>query len=170
MPTLYGTLAACIAHNTARGRSAWAASGNDEALEAAWLRGCEAVDFRYAARFYGVKAGGRDQDRQWPRKLSSGDEITDRYGFTIAIDEVPNEVVIAAYEAAELERADPGSVNPVITPNRQVRSERVEGAVSREFFDRSDTKAAIPVLTFIDELLYPLLRTRTGNITPVNRA
>lgn len=170
MTDVYGTLAQCITYHVARGRSAWGASGEDEALEAALLRGSEAIDRKYASRFLGVKTGGREQDREWPRSRSSGGEISDRYGFEIGVNEVPKEVINAAYEAAELERINPGSINPVITPNRQVQSERVEGAVARTFFDRADTRAAIPVITFIDELLESLMRVRTTNITHVNRA
>ena len=170
MTDVYGTLQGCIAYNMARGRTAWGVSGSDAELEAALLRGSEAIDRKYASRFLGVRTEGRDQDREWPRSMPNGGEIEDRYGFRIAVDAIPTEVIHAAYEAAEIERVNPGSINPVITPNRQVQSERVEGAVSRTFFNRTDTKAAIPVITFIDELLDSLLRVRTMNITHVNRA
>lgn len=161
MTDIYGTLADSKTYHAERGNTAWAA-GADADLTIALLRGAEYVDNAYATQFPGYKTGYRDQVREWPRT-----DAADRDGNAIATDEIPDEVINATYEAALRELATPGSLRPDFVSSQQVKSVRVEGAVSREFF-AGDTgidgfRTMVPI---IGGILAPILR-RTGGSSRV---
>lgn len=151
----YGTLDAADIYFADRGNIAWAAAGDDD-RRAALVRGSQALDGLYEPRFPGLRAGGYDQALSWPRKAAvtaNGEAIPD--------DIVPLPVTYAAYEAAAVELAEPGSLTPVIVAARTVKREQVgplemEYAVAGSGADM--IAAARPVLTVLDGLLYPFLR------------
>jgi len=91
--TTYGTVADADAYHSARGNAEWT-SATDKEIKL--LRASEFVD-TYRARFPGSKAGGRSQEREWPRRGA-----IDTAGDLIADDEIPSEVERATYEAALL--------------------------------------------------------------------
>jgi len=153
----YGTLAASKTYHADRGNAAWAA-GDDADLTTALLRGAEYVDGLYRGAFGGYKVGARSQVREWPRY-----NAIDRAGDAISSDTAPDEVIYAAYEAALLELATPGTLSPVVTVADQVKSERVEGAVTVEYAGVSGVNAARPVVTKIDAVIAPVLTSSGGS-------
>lgn len=80
---------------------------NDTTLEDAIVR---ATTWVTGFTFNGTPVNGRSQSLPFPM---SG--LTDKYGNAIAEDEVPREVQNAVAEAALLEQATPGVLNPSIT-------------------------------------------------------
>lgn len=153
--SFYGTLAAADAYFVERGNASWASASDDDRL-AALIRGSQAVNGLYEPRFAGRRTGGYDQALSWPRSAA----ITAN-GEAIADDVVPLPVTYAAYEAAAVELAEPGSLTPVIVAARTVKREKVgpletEYAVATQSADM--VAAAKPVLTMLDGLLYPFLR------------
>lgn len=153
--SFYGTLAAVDAYFVERGNASWASASDDDRL-AALMRGSQAVDGLYEPRFAGHRAGGYDQALSWPR----GGVLTTN-GETVPEDVVPLPVTYAAYEAAAIELAEPGSLTPVIVAARTVKREKAgpletEYAVATQSADM--VAAARPVLTMLDSLLYPFLR------------
>lgn len=153
--SFYGTLAAADAYFVERAKSSWASANDDDRL-AALIRGSQAVDGLYEPRFAGRRAAGYDQALSWPR---SGAVTAN--GEAIAEDAVPLPVTYAAYEAAAVELAEPGSLTPVIVAARTVKREKV-GPLETEYAaagsDVDMVAAARPVLTMLDGLLYPFLR------------
>lgn len=161
--THYGTLAGADTYNATRGRAEWA-DAPDQERAAALIRGSDYVDQRYRGqagacdgpRFPGRKAGGRAQEREWPR---SG--ATDRDGNIILINEVPREVEQATYEAAYRELLQPGSLSPDYVPSEQVSREKV-GPIEVSYATSTDGDGVPnrPVVTVIDEILGPVLARR----------
>lgn len=153
--SFYGTLAAADAYFADRANAGWTVANEGDRL-AALVRGSQAVDSLYEPKFTGRRASGYDQVLSWPRR----DAVTVN-GEVVAGDATPSAVTYAAYEAAALELAEPGSLTPVIVAARTVKREKV-GPLETEYAvaDTSDDMiaSARPVLTKLDGLLYPLLR------------
>ncbi len=106
-----------LAYNEARGNADWSAAGVTDALRtAALVRASSALDGIYGDRFAGRKTGGRSQALAWPR-TGAYDHCA---GEDISSDEIPQEVVNAAYELALAELQAPGSSSPTVTPGRLV--------------------------------------------------
>jgi hypothetical protein len=147
----YGTLAASKTYHAERGNTAWAAA-DDADLTIALLRGSEYVDGRFRSAFPGLKTGGRDQVREWPRTGA-----TDASNYAIASDAEPVEVEYATYEAALRELATPGSLLPDVTPSNQIKRERIEGIIDTEYVTPSGASAARPVIAVIDAIMAPLI-------------
>lgn len=120
-------------------------------VPAARMRGSMYVDNTYESRFPGIPTGGIAQDRAWPR---TGAE--DIYGS--AVSGIPDRVVNASYEAALLELGTPGTLSAIIKTNEMTKRAKA-GPVEVEYFDaKGDTIAgAVPMITKIEGLLYPLL-------------
>lgn len=96
---------------------------DDDAIRAALIVASEWIDSRFRSKFPGMKAGGRSQEREWPRKLAY-----DIHGEPIG-DEVPREIIAATYEAAAIAGTTPGALSVNWTPNKYA-SVSVSGAVS----------------------------------------
>lgn len=120
--------------------------------------GCEillikAMDYLEAkrTRYQGVKSLNT-QPLQWPR---AGVSI-DNYG--INSDVIPTELVSAQCELAIA--AYTLSLQPDLLPSAQgsVKSKRVEGAVSIEYFEASASKRSLPQFTAAERLLRPLYK------------
>ena len=151
----YGTLDAANTYFVDRGNAAWAAAGEEERT-AALVRGSQVVDGLYEPRFPGLRAGGYDQALSWPRKAAMTAN-----GEAIPEDIVPLPITYAAYEAAAVELAEPGSLNPVVTAAQTVKREKV-GPLETEYVAAGSPADIIsssrPVMTILDGLLYPFLR------------
>lgn len=149
--SIYGTLAAANAYHAERGNTAWAAA-DESARNIALLRGSEDADAIYRSAFPGVKTGGRDQVREWPRTGA-----TDASGYTIESDAEPIEIEFASYEFALRELLNPGSVLPDVTPSTQIKRERIEGIIDTEYVTPSGPAAVRPVIAVIDAIMAPLI-------------
>lgn len=155
----YGDLPGALAYHEARGNAAWSAAGvTDAQRTAALIRASSALDGIYGDRFAGRKTGGRSQALAWPR-TGAYDHCA---GEDIPSDEIPQEVVNAAYEIALAELLQPGSSSPAVTPGRLVKRQKVEG-LEREFFGPGDGVSGSPedmrpVLTAVDDALRCILR------------
>lgn len=160
MAVIYGTLPGALAYHQARGNAAWASTGDDEAKQAALLRGSVWVDNTYRSRFSGRKTGGRSQEREWPRT-----DATDAAGDDIDADEVPTEIEEATYEAALRELTKPGSLAPDFNGSKLVKSERKKiGQIEKETeYVEASARASIPVFALIDGILASLLAPAKGN-------
>lgn len=135
MADIYGSLAGATAYHSDRDNNVWADGAYTDAMRsAALLRASEALDGQYGARFPGKKAGGRAQERAWPRI----DAIDHCQHEAIPDDEVPVGVAKATYEIALAELQAPGSWNPSFIAGEINKRERVEGAVEVERFGPSD--------------------------------
>lgn len=118
-------------------------------------RGSAYIDATYGARFSGTPKEGIDQERAWPRIGATA------YGNPIADTATPGAVEKASYHAAYAEAVSPGSLSVIATPGRQIKRQKVEGAVEREFFESGTTDAvaaATPLLSAVEGLLAPLLK------------
>lgn len=163
MPDFYGTVAAADAYHTARANAGW--TGDDMAKQAALIRASAYIDGKYQQQnscgrwesmFSGVKAGGRAQELQWPRTGA-----TDNEGAPILPDEVPTEIEKAAYEAALREIAIPGSLSPDYVASEAIKRQKVD-VLEIEYQASADASSGVPtrpVLTVVDELVAPLLRS-----------
>lgn len=110
------------------------------------------LDARFGPRFSGSPTGGFAQDRAWPRTGASG------HGAAIPDDLVPTPIVRASYAAAWREAVTPGLLSAVAVPGRQVKREKVEGAVEREFFEGDgEASNGAPALSEVEGLVAPFL-------------
>lgn len=162
---MYGDLTEASVYHAERGNAAWGALTAAQQT-AALIRGSDYVDQRYREKlksgrwlsmFSGVKTGGRDQAREWPRTGA-----TDYEGHEIADDVVPVEVERAAYEAALREAVTPGSLSPDFIPGEQVAKEKV-GPVEIAYHQprlRDGIPPNRPVIPAIDEIIAPVLVAR----------
>lgn len=148
----YGDLDSATAYMLARGY-AW--TGTDADKEAALLRGSEYVDSLGLVRpcfWVGTKTGGRAQVRQWPRTGA-----VDGFGETIANDEIPVEVINAAYEASYRELAAPFSLNPDYVASDLFKTAKV-GPLEVQYATVPEGDIPTkPVVSVINDLIGPLL-------------
>lgn len=158
----YGDLPGAAAYHDARGNAAWSAAGvTDPQRAAALVRASSALDGIYGNRLAGRKTGGRTQVLAWPR-IGAHDYCADE---DIPSDEIPLEVVNAAYELALAELQAPGSSSPTVTPGRLVKRQKVD-TIEREFFGPGDGVSGTPddmrpVLTAVEDALRCVL-SRSG--------
>lgn len=129
----------------------------DDSGNAAILRATTWLDGAYQARFPGVRAHGRQQGLQWPRKHAS-----DAEGGAIAPDEIPKEIIAASCEAAIREALTPGALSPIVTPGKIMSAASVSGAVSVQYKSGGGVDGQRQVLTVIDDILAPLIGPRPG--------
>ncbi|WP_428029805.1 DnaT-like ssDNA-binding protein [Ancylobacter sp.] len=150
----YGTLAGWRAYATARGNGA-PTSATDANGDAALLRASAYIDGLYGIRFAGRPTGGATQALAWPRTGA-----VDYYGQSIPPDSIPDRVVSAAYEAALLELASPGSLTVTLTPDQRkvlTKVDKIEWEVITRGKAGVGFADATPTSTLIEGLLWPLL-------------
>lgn len=165
MAEFYGDLPDALDYHEARLDAAWSAAGvTDEQRTAALVRASAALDGRYSARYHGRKAGGRAQDLGWPRV-----DAVDAEGEAIASDEVPVEILQAAYEMALAELVAPGSLSPSVTPGKVKVRARVEGAVDVTYAGGGRVPSQRPTLTVVDDILSSLLPRSNGASVDLSR-
>lgn len=154
----YGDLADALSYHALRGNSGWSAAGVTDPLRTgALFRACAVLDGRYGARYPGRKAGGRAQELAWPRI-----DAVDASGEAIGPDEVPTEILYAAYEMALAELVSPGSLSPSVTLGKVKLRARVEGAVDVTYAGGGSAASQRPTLTIVDDLLSGLLARPSG--------
>lgn len=121
-------------------------------LEPALLVASEVLDFKFGAQFSGIKTGGRDQEREWPRIGA-----TDIDGHEFTFDEIPREVRFATYELAAVEANSSGAIIVNWTPNKYKRAS-VDGAVTAEWNAAIQSAwDAQPQFYKVDRIISPLL-------------
>jgi len=129
------------------------ASVTDDIVTAALLVASEWIDGIYGPSFIGYKTGGFLQSREWPRTLA----VVDTFPyFAFEIDQIPEHVIHAVYEAAWRHASNPGSLLVDYTPGKY-KSVSIDGAVSVEYASfnyASETQTTFPR---IDQLLWSLL-------------
>jgi len=155
--THYGDLPGALAYHGARGNAAWTAIGvTDPQRTAALVRGSASVDGIYGDLFPGIKTGARGQPLAWPRVEKDGSLVADRDGNEIADDEIPIEVINAAFEFALRELLEPGSTQD-LARGGAIKS---VGAGSARV-DFADNAPAVTTFQAVDNLLAGLLVSRT---------
>jgi len=152
----YGTKEAFVQYATDHGYEL-PQGATDAQIAAAMLRGSLVVD-RYEPKFSGMRTGGFDQARAWPRTGA----VT-CYGQAIPSDAIPQPIIDASYEASFLELITPGSLSPIVTSISVTKREKVgelevEYAVSSSSSSADVVAAATPVVTIIEGLLWQFLR------------
>lgn len=150
MADFYGTATGFKTYESDRGRPA-DAGVTDAEIDAALLVASEWLDGVYRSSFAGLKVGGRDQIREWPRT-----GVVDMYGYAVSSDGVPREVENATYEATFRQIANPGSLIIDYTPGKYKKA-AVSGAVSVEYASFGYASDAQPQYLVIDQILAPLL-------------
>lgn len=158
----YGTTAGFRDYHEARGNDV-PVSWTDDVIEAGLLVGSEFIDGRYGSSYPGLKVGGREQVRLWPRYGGY-----DANGDPIDSDEIPVEVVNATYEATYIQRQNPGSLVVNYTPGKYKRAS-VVGAVSVEYAQFNYASDAQPQFATIDMIIAPLL-ANGSNFSPLSGA
>jgi hypothetical protein len=160
MADFYGTQSGFSEYCAARGYSV----AGDAEIEKALLVASEFIDGRYTGPFVHTtrKTGERDQIREWPRQ-----GVVDRYGYAVASDAVPREVVNATYEAAY--RHLTGTTLVADYTKSEYRRVAVDGAVSLEYADvnASDIQAQFKI---IDMILAPLIEAQPARSSGLSGA
>jgi hypothetical protein len=151
----YASVADAVLYAVSHGLN-FAESPEDDA-EAALRRATTWIDGRFGGRFTGVKANGREQALQWPRKYAK-----DSDGFEIASDEVPDEIIRATCEAACRELASPGALSPDVKAGEVITAASVSGAVSVQYALNTGVDGQRPIATVIDDILAGLIGQRPG--------
>lgn len=131
---------------------------DEEKIESSLLVGSEWIDGSYGESFSGYKTGGFLQDRQWPRTSASSNTYPI---YIFGVNEIPQILINAVYEAAYREAANPGSLLKDYTPGKY-RRVSIDGALSVEYAGfslASDIQTTFPV---IDRILAPLLTSSSS--------
>lgn len=143
--TVEGFLAYCLERNIAP-------TTTDPALiQAGQIVASEWLDAIYRRSFPGLKAGGREQEREWPRTGA-----TDIYGYVI--EGVPREMEYASYEANIRQLAQPGVLSLDYTPPKYKQAS-VSGAVSVTYATFDSVRDMQVKFARIDEILSAILST-----------
>ena len=156
MAEVYGTVAGFHTYHSERGHSLPPIFSDDSEVAAALLVASEWVDARYRRSFNGVKIGGREQERDWPR-----DHASDVYGNDLI--GVPREIEYAVYEAAAIQGASPGALSVNWTPGKY-QSVSISGAVSVVYGTVSSASEAQTQFAIITEILSTILSTQGNNV------
>lgn len=134
------------------------------AKERAARRGTAFIDAHFGLRFPGVKSGGYEQARAWPRR-----DARSRTGESIPADAVPREIVRAAMIAALREAGEPGILSPDYVPGEQIKRfrEQVGPLVEEtEYAGGVDAaKAQRTMVSEIEDLLSGLLVMADRHVT-----
>ena len=165
----YSSMEDSDAYHDSVGHTAWVeavSSPPDDVRVQAKIRGAAYID-RYPSQvnrtWPGSRVNGRDQAMAWPRE-----NAVDQEGEEIDDESVPNEVIIASYEAEWREFQDPGSLTPDVITAQQVLSERV-GSIAVTYSNTAGVQAQIPVITEIENILSSILGrsrgTRNSNVS-----
>lgn len=145
----YGTSAGFKAYWSVRGDDAITLT-DDVDVEAALLVSSGYLDSAFLSSFGGLKLGGRDQIREWPRT-----GVQDIYGYYVPSTSIPREVENATYECAIRQIRTPGIFFKDFSPSKY-RSVSISGAVSVDFATGTafDFQTQMPQVAAI---LYPIL-------------
>lgn len=133
-------------------------------VEAALVRASAWIDWRFAARFSGIRLKGRLQGLAWPRQYG-----VDRDGYAVAADAVPVEIKHATIEAALREMAAPGSLAPDVTADSSLVKREKLGSIEVEYAVPTASLSG-PVFSQIDGILAPLLGPGGPGMVEIIRA
>lgn len=145
----YGTAAGYKAYFLARERDI--PISTDEEIEGSLLVASEWIDATFRSGFGGLKVGGREQIREWPRTGAM-----DIYGYSLPSDSVPIEVINATYEAAAQNIISPGSLTVNFSPPKYKRVS-IDGAVSVEWAGIEFASDAQMQLQTVNNTIAPVL-------------
>lgn len=150
MADYYGTVAGFRAYHLARGNTADVGTYSDSKVLKGLLSTSEWLDFRYRRFLMGLKVGGREQVRDWPRT-----GVYDVHGDSVSSESVPVEVEYATYEALLKDLADPGTLIKDYVPSKYQRVS-IDGSLSVTYAERSasEVQKEFPV---IDQVLDGLI-------------
>lgn len=151
MPDIYGTATGFRSYHNDRGGTLPVTAADDDTVAEWLLVASEWIDARFRTLFPGLKVGQRAQIREWPRQAAF-----DIYGYAVASDNVPVEVLNATYEVALREANNPGGLTVDYTAPKY-KSVRIDGALSVEyasFASASDTQVQIGI---VGQILGPIL-------------
>lgn len=126
MPDFYGTAAGFKTYWTARGGDALVLATDDDQIEIGLLIASEWIDAAFRGQFEGLKVGGRNQIREWPRI-----GVQDIDGYYVG-EALPREVENATYQAAYRQLKTPGIFYRDYTPSKY-RNVAITGAISVQF-------------------------------------
>jgi hypothetical protein len=160
MTAFYGTVADFKTYHVDRGRvvsDLW----DDSVIQSALLIASEWLDDTYDSYWYGYATGGYTQERRWPRS-SAYTNNTPSYVF--GINEIPQQVINATYEAAFREATSQGSLSVDFTPLKY-KSVRIDGAISVDFAianGASDTQLEIPIISRLMNILIDSSRSSSS--------
>lgn len=152
MPDYYGTEVGFEEYCDAR---AYTVPANADVVPAL-LRASLFIDANFGSQFTGVKTGGRDQLRAWPR---SG--AYDAEGWGYQDNEYPVHLLHATYEATLRELVSPGSLSPDVTPGK-IKTAVSVGSVSVSYAS-GGIQGEKPVLTILGGVLAPLLGNKPAS-------
>jgi hypothetical protein len=166
----YGDAAGFEAYFTDRNKDipgTWDTAG----INAALLVASEWIDGSYGSSFVGQKTGGFLQEREWPRTSATVVEKESRFGikpslgfvayYTFGVNEIPERVVNATYEAAYRQLTSSGSLEVDYTPGKY-KSVSIEGALDVEYRQISSYTEVQLQIGAVDRLLWPLLDSSMG--------
>ncbi len=139
-------------------RNVTLASSDTTVQDGALVRASMALDAYYSWRYVGTKTD-YTQSLQWPRTGAAWPDGT-------AISGVPSQLVWATCELAILELVSPGSLSPVVTPNKIKTRARVEGAIDVSYGSgviMNPVLASSPVSAVVEGIMFDLV----GRIVPL---
>lgn len=147
---VYGNASDFETYWVARGQQAAIVAFDDTDVNAALLVASEYLDAAFRTQYMGLKVGGRDQVREWPRI-----GVQDNYGYSVPSTDIPREVLAATYQAAFRQLQTPGVFFKDYSPSKY-RSVSVSGAVSVTYAigDAYDFQTQMPALA---AMLAPIL-------------
>lgn len=155
---IYGSAEGFADYHEARGREL-PATWDDDYIAAALLSASEWIDDIYGPSFIGYKTDGFLQEREWPRTAATVTSSTPN--FTFEIDDVPERVENATYEAAWRQATTPGSLLADYTPGKY-KSVTIEGAISVDYRQFDNAYEIQVQIGAVDTLLWPLLDEYSG--------
>lgn len=158
MADFYGTVAGYKAWADDRGTSY--SGKTDPQIEQALVRASEYIDGAYA--WPGLRTGGRDQERQWPRSW-----VIDTEGCGVPSDSVPAEVTNATYEGTSRELVTAGALSKDVKPGGGVIKRVKAGSTEVEYQVSAETQTTF---TRIDQALAPLIGGRSNYSGVASRA
>ncbi len=148
----YADLAFCNTYHANLGNDGW--DGTDEEKKQAILR---AMAWMETLSWAGVKLD-IDNALEWPRE-----GVVTPNGYDFPEDSVPWQVQDAVCEGALVEIVAKNALRPELSRGGAIKSQRVEGAVSVEYFAGAPSGVKY---TAINKLLLPYLKS----VTQVRRA
>ncbi len=137
----------------------------DSQIEGVLLVASEWLDNSYSDKWVGLKTGGFEQSRSWPRQAA----VENTYPYhTYPPTEIPKKVEYGTYEAAIRQLNEQGYLLKDFTPN-QYDSVSVVGAVSVQYNRSLSSSGFIQnEIPIIGNLLKSLIDSSTSNDTVIS--
>ena len=147
----YASVATLQAYAEARG---YTLPDTDAGCELLLIKAMDYIESR-RSRFQGIKTSSA-QPLQWPREWVIID------GYAINNDAIPTELIKAQCELAVA--AYTIDLQPTLQPSTvgQVKSKRIEGAVSIDYFESAASKYSLPQFTAANGLLDVVCKPKTA--------